>query len=118
MTDEEFLKRMKAARARFREAKMKAHFHVNAKMRQELEAYAHEAVLKERADIGNRAVYLVLLAMDQAGLDRDTMCRVRDCVPVVTEKYAEYRNEQLADLWAKLTLDRMGVEVPGTDEPL
>lgn len=43
---------------------------------------------------------------------------VRDCVPVVTEKYAEYRNEQLADLWAKLTLDRMGVEVPGTEEPL
>lgn len=33
MTDEEFLKRMKAARARFREAKMKAHFPVNAKMR-------------------------------------------------------------------------------------
>lgn len=63
MTDEEFLKRMKAARARFREAKMKAHFPVNAKMRQELEAYAHEVVLKERADIGNRAVYLVLLAM-------------------------------------------------------
>lgn len=118
MTDEEFLMRMKAARARFRKAKMKAHFPVNAKMRQELEAYAHEAVLKERSDIATRAMYLCLLAMDQAGLSPRTMRRVRDLLPSVTKKYAEYRIEQLADLWAKTILEDKGVEVPATREPL
>lgn len=118
MTDEEFLKRMKAARARFREAKMKAHFPVNAKMRQELDKFAHNAVIAERADIAQRAMYICLLAMDQAGLSARTMRRVRDCIPAVTEKYAEYRSEQLADLWAKTLLDEKGVPVPGTGEPL
>ena len=118
MTDEEFLQRFNAAKEKYRRETMKAHFPINAKMRQELDKFAHNAVISERADIAQRAMYICLLAMDQAGLDHDTMCRVRDCVPVVTEKYAEYRNEQLADLWAKLTLDSMGVEVPGTEEPL
>ena len=98
MTDEEFLKRMKAARARFREAKMKAHFPVNAKMRQELDKFAHNAVIAERADIAQRAMYICLLAMDQAGLSARTMRRVRD--------------------WAKTLLDEKGVPVPGTGEPL
>lgn len=97
---------------------MKAHIPINAKTRKEIDSFAHRAVLKERSDIATRAMYLCLLAMDQAGLSPRTMRRVRDLLPSVTKKYTEYRIEQLADLWAKTILEDKGVEVPATREPL
>ena len=36
----------------------------------------------------------------------------------VAEKYQEYRNDQLADLWAQVTLQEIGVEVEETKEKL
>lgn len=47
-----------------------------------------------------------------------TMRRIKASIPVVTEKFAAYRTEQLADLWAKTLLDDAGVDVPETTEPL
>lgn len=46
------------------------------------------------------------------------MRRIKASIPVVTEKFATYRTEQLADLWAKTLLDDAGVDVPETTEPL
>lgn len=47
-----------------------------------------------------------------------TMRRIKASIPAVTEKFAAYRTEQLADLWAKTLLDDAGVDVPETTEPL
>lgn len=46
------------------------------------------------------------------------MKRVQDALPVVTEKYHEYRAEQLADVWARVVLHDIGVDVPETGEKL
>ena len=60
----------------------------------------------------------VLLACWQVGLAPRTMRRIKASIPAVTEKFAAYRTEQLADLWAKTLLDDAGVDVPETTEPL
>lgn len=36
----------------------------------------------------------------------------------VADKYNEYRNDQLADLWAQVTLQGIGIDAPKTEEPL
>lgn len=54
----------------------------------------------------------------QTGLAPRTMRRIKASIPAVTEKFAAYRTEQLADLWAKTLLDDAGVDVPETTEPL
>lgn len=36
----------------------------------------------------------------------------------VTEKYSSYRNDQLADTWAQVTLQNIGVDVAETGEQL
>ncbi len=85
----------------------------------EVEKKAHELVDKERNDIGTRATYLCLLACYQAGLSPKTLVKIQNCmVNVVADKYEEYRTEQLADLWAQVTLQSIGVDVPKTEEPL
>lgn len=97
---------------------MRAHIPINAKTNKEIKALAHGAVMEERADIATRSLYLVLLAMYQVGLSPRTMKRVQDALPVVTEKYHEYRAEQLADVWARVLLQDIGVDVPETEEKL
>lgn len=97
---------------------MRAHIPINAKTNKEIKALAYDAVMKERADIATRSLYLVLLAMYQVGLSPRTMKRVQDALPVVTKKYHEYRNAQLADEWARVTLQDVGVDVPETGERL
>lgn len=54
----------------------------------------------------------------RSGQPPRTMRRIKASIPVVTEKFAAYRTEQLADLWAKTLLDDAGVDVPETTEPL
>lgn len=97
---------------------MRAHIPVNRKTRDELEAIGQRAVERERQDIATRCLYIVLLACWQIGLAPRTMRRIKGAIPVVTEKFASYRTEQLADLWAKTLLDDAGVDVPETTEPL
>lgn len=36
----------------------------------------------------------------------------------VADKYNEYRNDKLADLWAQVTLQGIGIDAPKTEEPL
>lgn len=97
---------------------MRAHIPVNRKTRDELEAIGQRAVERERQDIATRCLCIVLLACWQVGLAPRTMRRIKASIPVVTEKFAAYRTEQLADLWAKTLLDDAGVDVPETTEPL
>ena len=78
-----------------------------------------EAVMKERNDIVTRATYLCLLACYQVGLSPRTLKRIQDAMTgPVADKYNEYRNDQLADLWAQVTLQSIGIEAPKTKEPL
>lgn len=45
--------------------------------------------------------------------------RIQDAMTgPVADKYNEYRNDQLADLWAQVTLQSIGIEAPKTKEPL
>lgn len=54
--------------------------------------------------------------MHQVGLSPRTMRRVQDALPAVQDKYLEYRADQLADEWARLTLQDIGVDTPETTE--
>ena len=85
----------------------------------DIESRANEAVMKERNDIATRAIYLCLLACYQVGLSPRTLKRIQDAMTgPVADKYNEYRNDQLADLWAQVTLQSIGIEAPQTKEPL
>ena len=109
---------------------MKARLHPTPAMQKAIDAYAEskiqgiqsraqEAVMKERNDIATRATYLCLLACYQVGLSPRTLKRIQDAMTgPVADKYNEYRNDQLADLWAQVTLQSIGIEAPKTKEPL
>lgn len=86
---------------------------------QGIQIRAQEAVMKERNDIAIRATYLCLLACYQVGLSPRTLKRIQDAMTgPVADKYNEYRNDQLADTWAQVTLQNIGVDVAETGEQL
>ena len=101
---------------------MKAMIRMNAHQRQqahkEVRQMVAEELEKERDDIATRAMYLALIACQQVGLSSRTLRRIMNTIPMVTERYAEYRTDGLADEWAKMMLDRAGVDVPETKEKL
>lgn len=109
---------------------MKAKLHLTPELQKAVDEYAEEkikdiesrankAVMKERNDIATRAIYLCLLACYQVGLSPRTLKRIQDAMTgPVSDKYNEYRNDQLADLWAQVTLQSIGIEAPKTKEPL
>ena len=101
---------------------MKAIIRMNARERQqahkEIRQMAAEELDKERDDIATRAMYLALIACQQVGLSARTLRRIMNTIPMVTERYAEYRTDGLADEWAKMMLDRAGVDAPETKEKL
>ena len=101
---------------------MKAMIRMNAHQRQqtnkEIRNMVAQEIEKERADIATRAMYLALIACQQVGLSARTLRRIMNTIPMVTERYAEYRTDGLADAWAKMMLDRSGVDVPDTKEKL
>ena len=109
---------------------MKAKLHLTPALQKAVDEYseekikdigsrANEAVMKERNDIATRAIYLCLLACYQVGLSPRTLKRIQDAMTgPVADKYNEYRNDQLADLWAQVTLQSIGIEAPQTKEPL
>lgn len=85
----------------------------------DIESRAHEAVMKERNDIATRAIYLCLLACYQVGLKPSTLVKIQNAMSdPVTEKYSSYRVDQLADTWAQVTLQNIGVDVAETGEQL
>ena len=99
---------------------MKAIIRMNARERQqankEIRQMVAEELDKERDDIATRAMYLALISCQQVGLSARTLRRIRDAIPMVTERYADYRTDGLADAWAQMMLDKAGVEVPETEE--
>ena len=102
---------------------MKAMIRMNARERQqankEIRNMVAQEIEKERSDIATRAIYLCLLACYQVGLSPRTLKRIQDAMTgPVADKYNEYRNDQLADLWAQVTLQSIGIEAPQTKEPL
>ena len=101
---------------------MKAMIRMNARERQqankEIRSMVAQEIEKERADIATRAMYLALIACQQVGLSARTLRRIRDAIPMVTERYSDYKTDGLADAWAKMMLDRSGVDVPDTKEKL
>lgn len=116
MTREEFnqkkawLWRYQRSRNYERQLRQQAHREIRQMVEQEIE--------NERADIATRAMYLALIACQQVGLSARTMRRIRDAIPMVTDRYADYKTDGLADAWAKMMLDRSGVDVPETKEKL
>ena len=101
---------------------MKAMIRMNAHQRQqahkEVRQMVAEELDKERDDIATRAMYLALIACHQVGLSARTLHRIMNTIPMVTERYEEYRTDGLADIWAKMYLDGAGVDVPETKEKL
>lgn len=101
---------------------MKALVRMNAHQRQqahkEIQQMLVEELDKERDDIATRAMYLTLIACQQVGLSARTLRRIRDAIHMVTERYADYKTDGLADAWAQMMLDKAGVEVPETEEKL
>ena len=101
---------------------MKAMIRMNAHQRKqahkEVRQMVAEELDKERDDIATRAMYLALIACQQVGLSARTLRRIMNTIPMVTERYSEYRTDGLADIWAKMYLDGAGVDVPETKEKL
>ena len=108
---------------------MKAMIRMNARERQQANKEIRQMVAeeldkerdeldKERDDIATRAMYLALIACQQVGLSARTLRRIMNTIPMVTERYEEYRTDGLADVWAKIYLDGAGVDVPETKEKL
>ena len=101
---------------------MKAMIRMNARERQqankEIRNMVAQEIEKERADIATRAMYLALIACQQVGLSARTLRRIRDAMPMATDRYSDYKTDGLADAWAKMMLDRSGVDVPETKEKL
>ena len=101
---------------------MKAMIRMNAHQRQqahkEVRQMVAEELEKERDDIATRDMYLALIACQQVGLSARTLRRIMNTIPMVTERYAECRTDGLADEWAKMMLDRAGVDAPDTKEKL
>ena len=101
---------------------MKAMIRMNAHQRQqahkEVRQMVAEELEKERDDIATRAMYLALIACQQVGLSSRTLRRIMNTIPMATERYAEYRTDGLADEWAKMMLDRSGVDAPDIKEKL
>lgn len=101
---------------------MKAMIRMNAHQRQqahkEIRSMVEQEIEKERADIATRAMYLALIACQQVGLIARTLRRIMNTIPMVTDRYADYKTDGLADAWAKMMLDRSGVDVPETKEKL
>ena len=101
---------------------MKAMIRINARERQqahkEIRQMVAEELNKESDDIATRAMYLALIACQQVGLSTRTLRRIMNTIPMVTERYAEYRTDGLADEWAKMMLDKAGVDAPETKEKL
>ena len=90
-----------------------------AKLEAESIARVHEEVMKERQDIALRSLYLCLLSCYQVGLDPSTLVEIQNTMSgPVTEKYSSYRVDQLADTWAQVTLQNIGVDVAETGEQL
>ena len=101
---------------------MKAHIRPTAQMQKAIDEYAdkkiaeiqqagEKAVEKERCDIATRTSYLCLLACYQAGLSPKTLRRIQKLMTgCVAEKYQEYRNDQLADLWAKSRCKKLALK--------
>lgn len=90
-----------------------------AKLEAESIARVHEEVMKERQDIALRSLYLCLLACYRVGLKPSTLVKIQNAMSgPVTEKYSSYRIDQLADTWAQVTLQNIGVDVAETGEQL
>ncbi len=83
----------------------------------ESRARIHEEVMKERHDIAIRTTYLCLLACYQVGLKPSTLVRIQEAMGHVAKKYSDYRADKLADTWAQVTLQNIGVNVEETEEP-
>ena len=81
----------------------------------DIQSRAYEAVMKERNDIATRATYLCLLACYQAGLSSRTLVKIQN---YMTGPVADKYNDQLADLWAQVTLQGIGIDAKKTEEPL
>lgn len=113
-----------------KEINMKAKIQLPACYKKEAEAYiakleaesiarVHEEVMKERQDIALRSLYLCLLACYQVGLEPSALVEIQNAMSgPVTEKYSSYRIDQLADTWAQVTLQNIGVDVDETGEQL
>lgn len=97
---------------------MKAVIPLDRNSRKVLDRQVQEAVNQERGDIAKRAIYLALLACWQVGLAPSTLRKIQAAMMPVTEKYQAYRADQLADLWAQVTLQNIGVDTEETEEKL
>lgn len=97
-------------------ARINPSWKLDYKTKKAITEFTNEQLDKERSDIAKRSIYLVLLAMWQVGLSPKTMKKVQNMLPVVTQKYEEYKTDKLGDMWAKVTLQDAGVNVDITNE--
>lgn len=91
---------------------MKALRALNAREREYMVKLVKAEADKQLHDISVRAQYVWSIAMLQAGLSPRTVNRVAKQFSALMEKYKEYAAEQLADEWARITLQDAGCDAP------
>ena len=92
-----------------KENKMKCHIglnQLNSRERQGLKKEMKRIVDAGQEDAGSRLQHLWVIAMLQAGLSPKTINRVAAILPMVCQRFAEYKTSQLADAWMKRLCDR------------
>lgn len=93
---------------------MKALRAMNAREREYMVKLVKTEADKQLHDISVRAQYVWSIAMLQSGLSPRTVNRVAKRFPAAMKKYKEYAAEQLADEWARITLQDAGCNAPET----
>ena len=91
---------------------------ISAADRQRMAKICKAEVERQLDDAVTRAQYLWIGSMLAVGLSPKTVARVQDKLPKVTEMFAEYRTDQLADYVFYKKLTQAGCDVRMTKDEM
>lgn len=87
---------------------------LTSKQRQLISALAEKEFEEKINDAIVRSHYLMFAAMVEAGLSPRTVNKVADMLVEVSEKYKDYKTDQIADYAFCSRLNAAGIKVPIT----
>lgn len=91
-------------------------FGLSYKTKKAIAEVTDDLLNKERDDITTRTIYIMFIAMYQAGLSTKTITRVQKKFDCVREEYEKYRVDKIADEWAHMYLGDKGIKTKETTE--
>ena len=96
---------------------MKANYATSAQRKRMVQVCKMQ-VEEQLDDAVKRAQYIWAMAMLKAGLSPKTVNKVKDLVPGIAERYADYRTDKIADFAFHSKLQEAGVDIDMTEREL